>query len=209
MLCGYLKIALKRMPEHNWFEGGSWNAACDICGRVFKSGQLIRAWDNSMRCSRCFETRQPQDFVRAVQDKQDTPWSRVWLPQKTQIYTTGADNGVSLTVSLSDAAQLPQPGAGQQFIATLSNGTDYEVVGFRNVNLGTGVVSFSDRDREGTVKHTLPIGTTLIAITEVIAVTYAFISTTIIEPGPTSLGTFASMGVIFSFVNFATHKYHM
>src|SRR5258708_39624914 len=151
------------MAQHNWFEGGQWNATCDICGRAFKSSNLMRAWDNSMRCSLCLEARQPQDFVRAVSDNQTTPWSRPWVPQNTQIYTFGATTS-SVLLSLIDAAQLPQPASGQMFIATLSDSISYEVVTISNVNLTTGVVTFLDRGLDGTIEKVWPVGTTLLAI---------------------------------------------
>lgn len=55
---------------------GSWNAVCDECGLVFKAGELTLRWDGAMVDVRCWEPRQPQDFVRGVPDRQNTPWAR-------------------------------------------------------------------------------------------------------------------------------------
>ena len=64
---------------------GQWLAICDVCGRKYKSSQLLQRWDGLMCCSQDWESRQPQDFVRGVADDQTTPWSRseqddVFLP---------------------------------------------------------------------------------------------------------------------------------
>lgn len=71
------------MPGHNWFEAGQWNAQCDQCGRIFKSGLLTRRWDMAMVCESCFETRHPQDYVRGVKEDMNVPWSRPWEPKFT------------------------------------------------------------------------------------------------------------------------------
>lgn len=50
------------------YVSGQWNADCDQCGRMFKSGSLRRQWNGLYTCSQCWEPRHPQDFVRAVKD---------------------------------------------------------------------------------------------------------------------------------------------
>lgn len=89
------------MPDMTGFVGGQWNAECDVCGRVFKSAQLSRAWDYSMRCRECWETRQPQDFVRAIPEDTAAPWSREWVP------TYSAVANSSLPIAL--VVVLPNP----------------------------------------------------------------------------------------------------
>jgi hypothetical protein len=42
----------------------------------FKASQLKVTWDNFFVCSKCFEHRHPQDFVRGKKDKQRVPISR-------------------------------------------------------------------------------------------------------------------------------------
>jgi hypothetical protein len=61
---------------YNRYDRGDWDAICDVCGRKFKASTLRKRWDNLMVCSYDFEMRQPQDFVRAIVDKQTVPWSR-------------------------------------------------------------------------------------------------------------------------------------
>lgn len=68
------------MPQHNWYQMGEWNACCDQCGRVFKSGKLMPRWDNAMVCRQCWEPRQPQDLIRGIPDNMSVPWSRPWNP---------------------------------------------------------------------------------------------------------------------------------
>lgn len=60
----------------DFFEPGQWNAICDRCGRKFKSGQLRKTWQGFMVCSRDWEPRHPQDFVKGSTDNMSVPWSR-------------------------------------------------------------------------------------------------------------------------------------
>jgi len=55
---------------------GTWNCTCDRCGQKRKAYELRREWDGIMTCKRCWEPRQPQDFVRGVADDQSAPWTR-------------------------------------------------------------------------------------------------------------------------------------
>ena len=74
---------------------GDWNAICDRCGFKFKASKLRKTWDGWMVCPEDWETRHPQEFVRARPDKQSVPWVR---PEK-------ADTFVSVTYNLSDGVQ--------------------------------------------------------------------------------------------------------
>lgn len=58
------------------YQKGDWDAICDECGMKFKASELRKRWDGLMVDSRCWEPRQPQDFVKARLDKQAVPWSR-------------------------------------------------------------------------------------------------------------------------------------
>jgi hypothetical protein len=51
-------------------------AVCDVCGFVYRWDELMLRWDNLMVCEADYETRNPQDFVRAVPDGKPLPWSR-------------------------------------------------------------------------------------------------------------------------------------
>jgi len=53
-----------------------WRAICDRCGFEYASYELKKEWQGLMVCSSCYETRHPQDFVRAVPDRQGVPWTR-------------------------------------------------------------------------------------------------------------------------------------
>lgn len=55
---------------------GDWNARCYFCGFKFKASQLRRHWQGFYVCATCFETRQPQDFVRSLPDTQTPPWAQ-------------------------------------------------------------------------------------------------------------------------------------
>ena len=67
------------------YVSGDWNAVCDSCGKVLKASELRQRWDGLMVCSRDWEPRQPQDFVRAVADVTAPPFTR---PEPTDTFTT-------------------------------------------------------------------------------------------------------------------------
>lgn len=55
---------------------GDWNAICQQCGRQFKASELKkRPRDNLMVCKDDWETRHPQEFVKAVPDSGKVPWT--------------------------------------------------------------------------------------------------------------------------------------
>ena len=58
------------------WDNSNWNVICDQCGRKFKDSDLQLRWDGLMVCSRDWEPRQPQDFVRGVADYQAPPFTR-------------------------------------------------------------------------------------------------------------------------------------
>ena len=61
-----------------------WRAICDRCAAKRWNDELRREWDGLMVCAdTCWEPRNPQDFVRGVQDKQNPPWVR---PEPADIY---------------------------------------------------------------------------------------------------------------------------
>lgn len=59
-----------------WYKRGSWNAICDICGMEYKADQLRKNWKGLYVCSSDYETRQPQEFIRARHEDTSVPWSR-------------------------------------------------------------------------------------------------------------------------------------
>lgn len=60
----------------NYYAPGDWNAVCYVCGFKFKASELIRHWQGYYVCSRDWEPRQPQDFVRAQADAIVPPWTQ-------------------------------------------------------------------------------------------------------------------------------------
>lgn len=55
---------------------GDWNARCDGCGRKMKGSQLKQTWQGNWTCQRCWEPRQPQDFVRSIAEHPTPPFVR-------------------------------------------------------------------------------------------------------------------------------------
>ena len=77
---------------------GDWLAVCDECGQRFRASQLRKRWDGLMVCSKDFEFRHPQEFVRAKPDVQSVPWTR---PESTNytFITVLDDLGFAQTVN--------------------------------------------------------------------------------------------------------------
>lgn len=71
------------MGRADYYADGDWNALCYECGKKFKASSLLRHWQGYWVCSRCFEVRQPQDFVRGVPDVQTPPWTQ---PQPADVF---------------------------------------------------------------------------------------------------------------------------
>ena len=59
------------------FELGDWNAVCDVCGFNFKASELKENWKGQRVCDKDFETRHPQEFVRARPETISPPWTRL------------------------------------------------------------------------------------------------------------------------------------
>jgi hypothetical protein len=74
-----------------WAEG-DFNAACSECGRKRKASKMVKNWQGQWRCPEHNEPRQPQDFVRGVQDIQTTPWVQMQRDIDVQVCTY---NGLS------------------------------------------------------------------------------------------------------------------
>lgn len=74
------------MGHIGFYVRGDWNAQCDQCGVYWKASQLRKRWDNAMVCRKCWERRNPQDFVRGIPDKQAPAWTR---PPNTDVFVGG------------------------------------------------------------------------------------------------------------------------
>ena len=79
------------------YDKGNWKAICESCGRIVKASDLQRRWDGYMVDERCFETRQPQDFVRGVADYQAPPFTR---PEQSDVY-------IPVTIIYDNYGQFP------------------------------------------------------------------------------------------------------
>lgn len=75
------------MPR-NYYVSGGWNVICDSCGKKIKASEAKQRWDGLIVCPADYETRQPQDFVKARQDKITVPFTRP-RPTDDFIYTQG------------------------------------------------------------------------------------------------------------------------
>ncbi|MFA5695923.1 MAG: hypothetical protein WC917_00455 [Bacilli bacterium] len=71
------------MGNANFLKKGSWNVICDRCGMKFKREKVRLEWDNLLVCKKCYEIRQPQDFIPGYVDKQVVPISR---PPPTDVF---------------------------------------------------------------------------------------------------------------------------
>ena len=58
------------------YKKGDWLALCDMCGQRYYASKLRQRWDGLMVCNKDWETRHPQEFVRAKEDNQTVPWTR-------------------------------------------------------------------------------------------------------------------------------------
>jgi len=75
------------MSTYSSYKKGDWSAVCDSCGMVFLASKLRKRWDGLMVCSKDFEVRHPQDFVRAKVDIQAVRWTR---PESTDVFIGGS-----------------------------------------------------------------------------------------------------------------------
>lgn len=59
-----------------YYKKGTYNAVCDICGFEYKADEMRKNWKGLYVCKKDFETRHPQDYLRARIERIDVPWSR-------------------------------------------------------------------------------------------------------------------------------------
>lgn len=70
------------MPR-NYYVSGSHNLICDVCCKKIKASEAKQMWNGLIVCPEDFEMRQPQDFVKARQDKITVPFTR---PRPTDVF---------------------------------------------------------------------------------------------------------------------------
>lgn len=88
------------MGKADFLRVGDYNGICDSCGQKFKFSQLKLRWDGLYVCTvnRCWEIRQPQDYVRGVMDRQAVPISR---PDAPPVYIQDETVTETLVITLS------------------------------------------------------------------------------------------------------------
>ena len=67
------------------FESGKWLVICDVCGFRKKSDEVLKRWDGLIVCKEDYETRHPQDFIRAIKEDTSVPFTR---PEPTDTFVT-------------------------------------------------------------------------------------------------------------------------
>lgn len=67
---------------------GRWKVVCDRCGFRFHSDALKLEWTGLRVCSGCFETRNPQDFLRVQPEKIVPEWVR---PEPADTFASTCD----------------------------------------------------------------------------------------------------------------------
>ena len=90
----------------NYYVSSGWNCTCDRCGQKKKASEVRQEWTGFLVCTTCFETRHPQDFVRARQDKISVPFTR---PRPPDVFTV-----VLYDLYVQDGYYINPPG--QQYI---------------------------------------------------------------------------------------------
>jgi PKD repeat protein len=75
------------MGRSDYYLDGSNNVICDQCGKKFKAHQLRKQWDGIWACNRCWDYRNPQEYVRGVPDNMAPDLSR---PEAPDEFTAGA-----------------------------------------------------------------------------------------------------------------------
>ena len=61
---------------------GKYLAICDVCGLRHYNTELRKDWRGLMVCSKDYETRHPQDFLRVRGDNPAVPWARPEAPNQ-------------------------------------------------------------------------------------------------------------------------------
>ena len=95
---------------------GSWNCICESCGRLVKAGELRQRWDGFMVDERCWEPRQPQDFVRGVADYQAPPFTR---PEQGDVFVKFSYSNLEEVSSITTATLIVNISKLKTFIANI------------------------------------------------------------------------------------------
>ena len=82
----------------NYYLSGEFNLTCDRCGKKIKAHQAKHEWTGFIVCGDCYETRQPQDFVKAKTDKLTVPFQRP-IPELAFLHLLPIFDSVTVTDS--------------------------------------------------------------------------------------------------------------
>ncbi|HTD72145.1 MAG TPA: hypothetical protein VK652_01355 [Steroidobacteraceae bacterium] len=63
------------MPLRHTTRPGDWLYNCQRCGWTIYGSEARQEWTGLRVCSKCFDPRHPQDFVRGVRDDQTVPFA--------------------------------------------------------------------------------------------------------------------------------------
>jgi hypothetical protein len=101
--------------KFTWWDSGSWNTICDVCGFKYKAEQLQKRWDGLMVCKDDWEVRHPQELLHPIVDQNKLPWTR---PESTDQFI---NVNFANTDSCSIMGQLGQAGYGTANCAIVGN----------------------------------------------------------------------------------------
>lgn len=114
------------------YKPGSFYRICDRTGFATRAERTSQEWNGLMVRDSVFEARQPQDFVKGVQDNQTVPLARPrqvnsFLGSLTTNLTANVAAGAttlpvtsSVRMQIGDSMEVILD-TGQQFICTISN----------------------------------------------------------------------------------------
>jgi hypothetical protein len=78
------------MGTERFYKPGSFYRICDRTGFAIREGRTRKEWNNLIVSDRVWEARQPQDFVKGVDDNQTVPNARPRQPNVFIGETSGA-----------------------------------------------------------------------------------------------------------------------
>lgn len=85
------------MWNGNGWKIGDNYAVCDVCGHEYLASVLRERWDGLVVCPDDYETRHPQEFVRAVQDDQRAKgFIRLEPPDDFRLTACNSENRVAI-----------------------------------------------------------------------------------------------------------------
>ncbi len=90
--------------DRSYYDHGTYNVACDRCGKQIKARAALKEWTGLIVCGRCFDERHPQDFVRARVDHMAVPAAR---PVPEYQYNTTPPTNITgnLTAALLEGSE--------------------------------------------------------------------------------------------------------